>query len=428
MQLLIILLLVLLNGLLAMSEIAVVSARKGRLKEQAEAGDKGAQVALKLAEAPNRFLSTVQIGITLVGVLAGAFGGATVGQQFGMWIAQEVPALAPYSEAIGVGGVVALTTYLSLVLGELVPKRLGIEYPEAIARTIAAPMMRLSTIMAPIVSVLSASTNGTLKVLGINPNADPSVTEAEVIHMIKEGADEGIFDEGEAGMVQGVFELDERRIAQIMTPRTEIHSLSIHDSLETIKSAMLNTPHSLYPVTDGNIDGVVGILKARDLLHPLLNDTPINLGDLVHPPLFIPEVAVASTALELFKSSGTHIAMVIGEHGGVEGLLTINDILEEIVGDIDADEPIVVQREDGSWLLDGTMPLTRFEEFLPQALQLPANESGRYSTLAGFVMARLGRFPAIADRFEYGDLIFEVVDMDGSRVDRILVEQRNASD
>lgn len=422
-QLLIIFLLILLNGLLAMSEIAIVSARRARLKERMETGRRGAKAALHLAEDPNRFLSTVQIGITLVGILAGAFGGATVGKTFGAWLAETLPVSETYSDLIGIGAVVTLTTYLSLVLGELVPKRLGMEYPEAIAMVVARPMTRISRLMTPIVNVLSFSTNLILRLLQINPNAEPSVTEAEVIHMIEEGAGEGIFDTGEAAMVQGVFQLDELFVRDIMTPRIEIRALRFGDPIDDIKSIMLQSPHSNYPVYESDLDNVIGMLTAKDLLHPLLHGDEINLRQLMRPPQFMPEITVASRALETFKASGSHVALVIDEHGGVDGLITINDILEEIVGDIDADEPEIVQRADGSWLLDGRMAMTRFDEFLPKKLLLPEDEVGSYRTLAGFVMARTARYPRIADQFDYAGLRFEVVDMDGARIDRVLVSE-----
>lgn len=428
MQLLIILLLVLMNGLLAMSEIAIVSARRPLLRDRAETGSNGAQVALELAEEPNRFLSTVQIGITLVGVVAGAFGGATVGRQFGDWLVQVIPIIAPYSELIGIGLVVLLTTYLSLVLGELFPKRLALQFPEMIASIVAPPMKQVSQVFAPVVWLLSHSTNLLLRLMGIDPNAETRITESEVIGMIEEGMDKGVFDQEEARMVQGVFELDDRTVASIMTPRPEIDSLNLEDSIVAIKEKIISTPHSFYPVFDAKFERVVGIIKAKDLLTPLVRGEEINLQDLMRPPLLIPGVAVVSRALETFKTSGAQIALVVGEHGGIEGLLTANDVIEMIVGDIDADDPVIVQREDGSWLLDGGIPLGRFAEFLPEKLMLPADEVGSYRTLAGFVMARLGRLPEIADVFNYGGLRFEVVDMDGARVDRVLVSRIDGQD
>ena len=319
-EMLIILALVLLNGVLAMSEIAVVSVRRARLKDKVEDGNKGAARALELSEDPNRFLSTVQIGITLVGVTSGAVGGVTLGENFGIWIAENIPFLADYSRTIGVGLIVALTTYLSLVLGELAPKRLALMYPEALASFIARPMHRLSIITAPIVWFLGVSTNAVVRLLGISPDDEPSVSEAEIINMIEEGADEGVFDTEEAKMVQGVLRLDDKPVEGIMTPRTKILALDLNAPKETIYDQILRSPHTFYPVYKQAADKIVGMVSARDLLEPLIHGNKINLEDLMRPPLFIPSVAPAARALEMFKTSGIHMAIVVDEHGGVDGL------------------------------------------------------------------------------------------------------------
>ncbi|MEL6148241.1 MAG: hemolysin family protein [Chloroflexota bacterium] len=425
MQLLIIFLLVLLNGLLAMSEIAVVSARKARLQQRADDGSSGAKAALILAEDPNRFLSTVQIGITLVGIIAGAFGGATVGVQFGEWLAARVPAIAPYSETIGIGAVVVLTTYLSLVLGELVPKRLGLRYSEAVASAVAVPMGRVSMLFAPVVWFLGASTSAVLRLLRVDSNRDNSVSESEILTMIEQGTDDGIFDSGEARMVRGVFELDDRRVNTIMTPRTAIHWLNLKDSLDDIKEQIISTPHNLYPVGDGSMDQVVGVIKAKDLLIPLVHGESIDLRKLMRRTIYIPGVATASAALDLFRSSGAEMAIVVDEHGGVDGVVTANDVIEEIVGDIDAEDPDVVTRADGSLLVDGRISMKDLLASLPDGFTLPQDEAGNYRTLAGFVMARLGRLPRIADRFDYGEYRFEIMDMDGARIDRVMISHIN---
>ncbi len=424
MQFIIILLLVLLNGLLAMSEIAVVSARRARLQQRAEQGSSGAQAALELAENPTRFLSTVQIGITLVGVVAGAFGGATVGGQFGDWLAERIPALAPYSESIGIGAVVALTTYLSLVIGELVPKRLAIQYPEAIASAVAVPMRRVSQVVAPVVWFLSASTGLVLRLLRIDPDDEAPPTDAEIVHMIQEGTDEGAFDLEEVRMVRGVLRLDDKRVSSIMTPRTSIAALRLDVPINEMKQQIISTPHSYYPVFGADADNVVGIIKAKDLLQPLVNGEEIDLQALMRPVLFVPGLATASSALEMFKSSRSEMAVVVDEHGGIDGILTLNDVIEEIVGDVDAEDPEIVRREDGSLLIDGNVPLERLNEHLPTRLDLPEEEVGSYETIAGFVMARLGRLPKSGDVFTYERLRVEVMDMDGARVDKVLVSER----
>ena len=424
MQLLIILLLVLLNGVLAMSEIAVVSARRGRLQQESEEGRRGSAVALELSNDPNRFLSTVQIGITLVGIIAGAFGGTTLGRQLGEWLAANAPITTQYSEPLGIALVVLLTTYLSLVLGELVPKRLGMQFPNAIASRIAVPMRNLSVVAAPIVWLLSLSTDTMLRLLGIDPNAEPTLSDTEVVNMVREGTQDGVFAEGEVEMVRGVLGLDETPAMSIMTPRPDIHLLRLEDDFDKVQKTVISTPHSFYPVCNDGEDNVVGIIKAKDLLKPLLAGETVDLKRVIRPPLFIPGATTASRALELFKASGAQMALVVGEHGGIEGLLTLNDIIEEIFGDVDADEPEAVQREDGSWLLDGRMPLTRFEDILPDQTHLNEEDMGGYRTLAGFVMAQLDRMPRIGDHFIYAEYRFEVVDMDAARVDRVLVEPK----
>ena len=424
MQLLIILLLVLLNGVLAMSEIAVVSARRGRLQQRAEDGSQGAKVALDLAEDPNRFLSTVQVGITLVGVIAGAFGGTTVGRQLGEWLEANTALPESYTEPAGVALIVVLTTYLSLVLGELVPKRLAMQFPDAISARIAVPMNNLSRIAAPVVWLLSKSTDGLLRLMNIDPDEEPSLSDAEVVNMVKEGSQDGVFEEGEVQMVRGVLQLDDTPVANIMTARPEIHVLNMTDNFDTIQQTILTTPHSFYPVSNGDMDNIVGIIKAKDLLKPLIAGDNVDLKRVIRPPMFIPGMTTASRALEVFKASGTQMALVVGEYGGGEGLLTLNDIIEEIFGDVDADEPEVVQREDGSWLLDGRMPLSRFEDILPEQTTLNEVDLGDYRTLAGFIMAQLDRVPRIGDHFIYAGLRFEVVDMDAARIDRVLVGQQ----
>lgn len=430
MELLIIFVLVLLNGVLAMSEIAVVSARPSRLKDMADSGSSGAAAALELAQNPNKFLSTVQIGITLVGIVAGAFGGTTVGRRFGTWLGDTLPWLDAYSNIIGISLVVLLTTYLSLVIGELVPKRLSIEYPERVASMVAPAMTVLSRVMTPVVVVLSASMNGILRLMGVQPNEESHVTESEVISMIQDGTGVGEFEESEAEMVQGVFQLDDRRVDEIMTPRTDIHWLDINSPLDEIRRQITETPHHFYPLCETELDEVLGIIRAKDLLVPAFEQQTLDLRSIMRRPVFLPEMAVASRALETFKATGVHVGLVIGEHGGIEGLLTLNDVIREIVGDIDAVDQEVVRRTDGSYLLDGRMPLTRFEEFLPGKVRVPDDEIGDYHTLAGFVMARLERMPEIADVFDWGGLTFEVMDMDRKRVDRVLVQevQQNAEE
>ena len=419
MEVLIILLLILLNGVFAMSEMAIVSARKARLQQLASQGNAKAYTALELASAPNVFLSTVQIGITLVGVLAGAFGEATVAKKVAGWLSQ-IQWLAPYSEGAGLGLVVIGITYLSLVIGELVPKRLALHSPERIASEVAIPMRVLSRIGYPLVRLLGASTDAVLKLLGIGPSEDPPVTEEEIKVLIEQGTRAGVFQEAEQDMLTGVFRLNDRRVTALMTPRTEIVWLDIRDSMDEIRVEITSSGYSRFPVCEEDLDNVLGVVQVKDMLAHCLADDPIDLRVLLHLPLFVPESTPASRVLELFKRSGMHLALVINEYGGVEGLVTLTDLLEQIVGDVDVGEPQVIKRKDGSWLLDGMLPVDEFKEMfgLPR---LPGEGQGNYQTLGGFVMAYLGRIPAAADQFQWGRLSFEVVDMDGKRVDKVLV-------
>ena len=422
-QITIVLLLIIANGLFAMSEMAIVSARKARLRQRAEEGDHKARAALELAETPNRFLSTAQIGITLIGILAGAFGGATLAKELGAYLGR-IPPLKPYGEAIGLVIVVLATTYLSLVIGELVPKRLALNNPERIAAAIAAPMRALSVIAHPAVRLLSLSTELVLRILGIRPSAEPPITEEEIKLLLEQGTEAGVFQEVEQDMVESVLLLDERRAAGLMTPRPEIVWLDVEDSLEEVRRKMIASPYSRFPVCQGSLDNVLGEVEARDLLARSLCGEAFDLKSLLQKPLYVPETMPALKVLEAFKQSGTQMALVIDEYGSIQGLVTLKDILEAIVGDIpsaeELAEPQVVQREDGSWLLDGMLPVEELKEILGIG-ELPGEEQGLYQTTAGFVMTQLGRIPAAAEHFEWGGLRFEVMDMDGNRVDKVLV-------
>jgi putative hemolysin len=417
MEILIILFLTVINGVLAMAEIAVVSARKVRLEQAAEDGDKRATRALELAADQNRFLSTVQIGITLISILQGAFAGATLAHPIGLILAR-IPFLAPISDALALFLVVFITTYLSLVIGELVPKRLGLQNPERIALLVAGPMHWLARITSPFVRLLSVSTDAALRLLGARQSDEPPITQAEIEALIQQGIQAGVFEEEQQDMVAGIFSLDEVRMGALMTPRTEIEWLDLDDPLPSNVQKIIKSPHSRFPAAHGDLDRVVGIVRAKDLLNTLLNGGTIDLNTCTREPLFVPEGATAADALELFKKSGRHMALVLSEHGGIEGLITLNNLIEQIVGGIDM--PEAVQRPDGSWLLDGLSPIDDLKELF-DLKDLPGEEEGHYQTLGGFVMAQLGHIPSIADRFECRGLRFEVLDMDGKRVDKVLV-------
>jgi putative hemolysin len=418
MELLIVFLLIVLNGVFAMSEMAVVSARKARLQQQAEAGSAGAKVALELVASPNRFLSTVQIGITLIGIMSGAFGEATIAQGLKDWI-DEVPALAPYRDAIAFVVVVGSLTFLSLVVGELVPKRLALQDAERIAALISRPMNFLSKLTAPVVYVLGRATDLLLRLLRIQASDEPTVTEEEIHILMASGTDAGIFDEAEQAMVAGVFRLDDLRIDAIMTPRTEIIAFEVDDPADEVRHKIAESGFSRYLVYQESVDNALGIVKVSDLLRRSLTDQPFDLRVSLSQPLFVPESTPASKVLQLFKQKGIHTALVIDEYGGTQGLVTMTDVLEAVVGDFDT--PSAVQREDGAWLLDGMMPIDEFK-VLFDLKELPYEET-HYQTLAGFVMAHEGKIPAAGDHFEWNKLYFEVVDMDAKRIDKMLVKE-----
>ena len=407
-----------------MAEIAIVSARKARLQQKAEAGDQKARLALDLANSPDSFLSTVQIGITLVGILAGAFGGATISEVLAAQL-NRVPQLAPYSEAISLGIVVLTITYLSLVLGELLPKRIGLNHPEKIATAVAKPMRLLSRIASPAVYLLSASTNGLLKVLGIKGSTEPPVTEEEIKVLITHGTEAGVFEQSEQNLVESIFTLDNLFVTQLMKPRLEVVWLNLKWSLEELQKQIINSPYSRLPVGDGSLDHVLGVVKAKDLLSRQLAGEPLDLRRSLKQPLFVTETTTALQLLEIFKKSHTHLALVVDEYGGVEGLVTMQDVLEAIVGDM----PLMsgraveyaVKREDGSWLLDGRLSIEEFKEIF-SIKRVPGDERGAFHTLAGFVIAYLGRLPVTAEQFEWGGLRFEIIDIDRKRIDKVLVK------
>jgi putative hemolysin len=409
--------LLLLNGLLAMAETALLSAKKTRLQNQQNKGDVRAGAVLALIENPNQFLSVIQIGITSIDLLIGALTGATLG----VWINTQLdkfPALAGYSTIISLLVGVLPVTYLSLVFGELVPKRLALRNPESISSRVAGGMLFFSKVFSPLVKLLSVSTESILKLLGGKENLEPPVTEEELHLLIDQGTQAGVFQESEQDMVEGVFSLDESRVYSLMTPRTELVWLDVSDSIDEIRQKIAESPYSRFPVRQDSLETIVGIVKSRDLLVECLSGKEIDLKALVKPAYFIPETMFASRALELFKEKNTELLLVVDEFGGLQGLLTINDILEEIVGAMEFEEPQATQRQDGSWLLDGMLEVDEFKELF-KFNSLPHEDE--YETLSGFMMTSLGRVPQAADNFEWGGFRFEVMDMDGRRVDKVLV-------
>ncbi len=416
-EILILVVLLLLNGLFVMSEMAVVSSRKARLQKQSMDGNRRAGRALDLAQRPTAFLSTVQIGITLIGVLLGAVGGKTLAAPLAAALSTWPP-VSKYAESLAFGIVVVVITTLSLVVGELIPKRLALHSPERIAASMAGPMGFLSRVFTPLVWLLGKATDAAIKIMGIKPTEEPPVTEEEIQLLIDQGAEAGVIQEAEQDMVEGVFSLSDSRVYSLMTPRTEITWLDIKDTPEEIRNKITQSPYSRFPVCQDSLDAVLGIVKARDLLSPPgLSSEGFKLKDRLRPAFYIPETMLASRALEIFKEKNAELMLVIDEFGSLQGLLTLNDIIEEIVGDIDV-EAQATQRQDGSWLLDGLLPIDDFKEIF-KVDKLP--HETEYESLSGFVMMSLGRVPQAADHFEWNGLRFEIMDMDGRRVDKVLV-------
>lgn len=417
-----ILFLVVLNGFFALAEMAVVSSRKARLQQRAAEGDAGAAAALQLAEDPDDFLSTVQIGITLVGVLAGAFGGATLASEISPLLSQ-VSFLAPYAETISVGLVVLVITYLSLVLGELAPKRLALNNSERFAARIAPVMGRLARVVSPLAHFLSLSADGVLRILGVRVGSAPPVTRQEIVIMVEEGAGVGVFEPLEEEMVDHIFRLAERKVSALLTPRTEIVWMEPGDSQQEIQQRIASSGHSRFPVARDSLDQVLGVVLAKDLLCQSLTGEAIDLESALRPVPFVPETISALELLKLFEEQQTQIAMVLDEYGGLQGLVTSADLLLAIVGEATdlrgVEEAGSVQRADGSWLLDGLLPLDEFQDLF----ELEEQEVAGMETLGGLVMTLLGHVPSTGETVEWSGLRLEVMDMDGHRVDKVLVSR-----
>jgi len=416
-------LLLIANGIFAMSEIALVTARKSRLQDLASKGMANARAALELANAPNQFLSTVQIGITLVGILAGAFGGRTLTE----WIAARlsaVPVIGPYSHALGLGIVVLGITYLSVIIGELVPKRLALSNPEGIAMFIAAPMRLVLKACGPAVHFLSLSTDLVFRLFGKRFEEQSPVSEEEIRTLVRQGAVAGVFHETEQEMVEAVFQFGDKSARSLMTPRTQIVWFDVGDSTEQIRAKVAQSGHSRFPVCTEGLDNVVGVVQAKDLLSSTLSGKNIDLQALMQQPAFVPRSMTALQVLDHIKQSGSHIVLVVDEYGGIEGLLTHHDILEAIAGDMPSGksplEPKAVQRKDGSWLLDGMLSTEEFKEIF-HLESLPGEKKDAFQTLGGFIFTQMGSVPSVSEYFEWNDLRFEVVDMDGKRIDKVLV-------
>ncbi len=422
-------LLIITHAILVLSETALVKARKSRLLDWAKEGSEKAKIALDLHGAPNQFLSTARMGITLDGILTGVIGADTIADRLA-WYFSVAPALEPYVQALGLGIVVVGSAFLLLTLGELIPRRLALVNPEGIVVAAAIPMRTLTKACAPVVRLLTLSTDALSWLLGRGPHQEPAVTEEEIRSLVQQGTEAGVFEESEQDLVEAVFRLDDRSARSLMTPRTRIVWFDLQDSPEQIRRKITESGHSRFPVCKENLDNVVGVAQAKDLLVGALAGHAIDLKVSVQQPAFVPRTMSALQVLEMVKGSGSHLALVVDEYGGIEGLLTHHDILEAIAGGIpfgrDPGEPKAVQRHDGSWLLDGMLSVDEFKEILHRE-SLPGEKRDAYQTLGGFIFTQMGRVPVVSDYFEWKGLRFEIVDMDGKRIDKVLVMPVDAS-
>ncbi|MGF1630199.1 MAG: hemolysin family protein [Kiloniellaceae bacterium] len=426
-EILFVLLLILTNGLLAMSELAVVSSRRSSLEQMAMLGNRGARTALGLIDDPSRFLSTVQIGITLVGILAGAFSGATFADRFGDWF-DTIPGLAPHGDRIAIGLAVVGITYLSLIAGELVPKRIALANPERVAARVSGPLDKLSRLAAPAVWLLKTSTESLLRLLGLASTRSATITEDEVKSLIAEGTRSGVFVPQVRRMIEGVLRLADRPVRVVMTPRAQVCWIDSLADRETLLSAIEGSRFSRLLVCEGSIDHAVGILHAKDILPLALRGSGVDPKALMAPAFIVPERTSVLQLLDQFRREGIHMAVVVDEYGTTEGIVTLTDVLESIAGELpergEITEPLIVQRQDGSWLVAGSLPMDEFEG----RFGLHGASHAGFHTLAGFVLQQLGHLPDIGESFLYNDFRFEVVDMDGRRVDKVLVQKITSSD
>lgn len=428
-EILVIILLVILNGFFAMSEIAIVSSRRARLQQMADSRDgNGARSALRLADDPATFLSTVQVGITLVGIVAGAYGGATLAVPLGEFLGEQFPWVVPYGDDVGFVLVVALITFSSLIIGELVPKRMALVNPEVIASRVSPFMRGLSRVAAPVVWLLGFSTNTVLKALRVPIDREQTVTEEEVKSLIKEGTMSGVFEPAERQMIEGIFGLSDRTVRSLMTPRPDIVWLDSADPTDAVAREIHESGYSRFLVCHGDVDDFHGIVTTKALLDQALNGRPFDLIAVAVAPLVVHDGTPVFRMLELFKQAKIHMAVVVDEYGSVEGLVTVTDILEAIAGELphsgDDEQAGIVQRADGSWLVDGMTPIEDVENLLGMRAM---KGDGDFHTLAGFMLDQFGYLPRAAEHFEWHGLCFEVVDMDGRRIDKVLIRDGDAN-
>ena len=421
-NIIIILILIIINGYLSMAELAVVSVRKSKLQKYIEEGNKNAIIVAELGEDPNEFLSTVQIGISLTAVLTGAFGGATLSDQLAKLIS-----FIPYNDVISVVVVVIVSTYLTLVIGEIVPKVIALNDPERISLKVAKSMAILTVVSRPISIILAKSSSFLLWLMRIENRNDDIVTEEEIELMIKEGRQDGTIEQEEEDIIKRVFKLDDQKVESIMTPRNEIIWIDLEDDRDINKVKIIESKRSIFPIASGELDDFIGVVQAKDILSAMFGEDEFDVHKIVKDPLVISEHLETLELLREFKENQeyVHMSLVVDEFGSVEGLITLNDLLEGIVGDIpgidEDDEPKATQRSDGNWLIDGRYPIDRFKELFELKENLPDEEEDGYTTLAGFILSLSGTIPDEGDKYDCGRFIFEIIDLDGHQIDKILV-------
>ena len=436
-EILIVVILIILNGLFSMTELAIINARKGLLEEKAEAGNRGARMAIKLAEDPNEMFSTIQIGITLISIVTGLYSGATFSDPMATYIKEHILWLADYADTVSLIFIVSLTTYLSLVIGELVPKSLAYNSPESIAIIMAIPMKYFATITKPLVALLSMSTTMLLKVLGVKHKEEAPVTESEINKMLVQGVELGAYEEEEPVLVENIFRLADLDASDIMTPRTQLTWIDINASDEEILETIMECNEHRIPVGDDSLDELKGLVSSVDVLAQQMKESHRPMKDILaycmRKPVLVPESLSLMKVLSTFREEGTHEAIVLDEYGGMSGMITFHDIMEEIVGLMPSgeeekkeEENRIVQREDGTYLVDGLISIEELKEYFEVDELLPGEEDDLYKTLGGFVTYLIGRIPKEANRCHYGPLQFEVMDMDNTRVDKVMVTRKVA--
>ena len=421
-EIIIILILIILTGYLSMAELAVVSIRKAKMQKYLDEGNKNAQIVFDLLEDPNEFLSTVQIGISLIGVLTGAFGGVTLAEPLAKMIS-----FIPYSEPISVAIVVIVTTYLTLVIGEIVPKVIALNEPEKVSLKVAKSMVVLSKISKPVSFILAKSSSFLLWVMRIEDKNEDVVTEEEIELMIKEGREDGTIEKEEEDIIKRVFKLDDQKVESIMTPRNEIIWIDLEDDRQVNKVKIIESKRSIFPIASGELDDFIGVVQAKDILSAMFGEDEFDVHKIVKEPLVVSENLETLELLKEFKENQeyVHMSLVVDEFGSVEGLITLNDLLEGIVGDIpgidEEDEPEAIQRDDGTWLIDGRYQIDRFKKLFDFNDMLPDEEEDNFTTLAGFILSLSGTIPNEEDKYEWDRFIFEIIDIDGHQIDKVLV-------